>query len=430
MVHEIFVANSVNSITVAFTALLYLVGFFVSICIDNYIENKRKNVLITIFILLASLIVQNLLEDYLGSREEFSPLRVYVSAFGYIIRPLVIALFIFIVEYRAHIFVIAIIAFNTIVYASSPFTDIAFTITEENHFMGGPLRYTCMICSIILIAYLLIISLKTYDLKNKRDLVIPVFNIGIVVLGTYLDTNVGSQRQAVTFLTVAMTVSSVLYYRWISSQFVRMHEKDFAAEQRIKIMMTQIQPHFLYNTLSTIQALCLTNPEEAYSITGKFGKYLRRNIDSLEEPELIPFENELEHTRTYTDIEKIRFPDITVDYIVEDSDFSLPLLTVQPIVENSIRHGIRGVENGTVTVNVKKQPGCHIITVTDNGTGFDVASYSKSGTHIGMQNVKERIEKMCGGTLTVESEIGKGTTVTIIIPDTEKEGDGDEDNLR
>lgn len=182
-------------------------------------------------------------------------------------------------------------------------------------------------------------------------------------------------------------------------------------------MMTQIQPHFLYNTLSTIQVLCLTNPDEAYEITGKFGKYLRQNIDSLEEPELITFDKELEHTQIYTEIEKVRFPEINIVYDVEDEDFSLPALTVQPIVENSIRHGIRNVENGTVTVSVKKQPDCHEIIVADNGVGFDVDSPTKSGTHIGLKNTKERVEKMCGGTLEVTSEIGKGTTVKIRIPD-------------
>lgn len=417
MIQQIIEIFSVNGAAVVCGMFLNIFGLFIAIALDAYADKKSKRILISIFIFLASLVFQNILEDMLASQADYSPLRIYVSAYGYIIRPLILALFIFIVDYRLHFVVVAIIFFNTVIYGISTFTGIAFSIDNSNHFVGGPLRYCCLISSMFLVLYLFIVSLKKYRPKHKSDIVLLVFSAVIIVLGTYLDSCVGSQRQMVTFLTISMLISSMMYYRWMNVQFVHKHESDFAAQQRIKIMMTQIQPHFLYNTLSTIQALCLTNPEEAYEITGKFGKYLRQNIDSLEEPELITFDKELEHTKIYTEIEKVRFPDINVIYNIEDCEFSLPALTVQPIVENSIRHGIRNVENGTVTITVKKQSGCHTITVADNGKGFDVDSARKSGTHIGIKNVKERVEKMCGGNLTVDSEIGKGTTTTIKIPD-------------
>ena len=244
-----------------------------------------------------------------------------------------------------------------------------------------------------------------------------MFNFLSVVAAFLLDTFVTYTDKGITFTTIATVTSCLFYYIWLHLQFVHDHEKALMAEQRIRIMMSQIQPHFLYNTLSSIQALCLSDPEKAFDVTEKFGTYLRQNIDSLDQPQLIPFEKELEHTRVYSEIEMIRFPSIKIEYDTQDTGFSLPALTVQPLVENAIRHGIRGVENGVVCVSSKRAGDCYEITIADNGKGFDTeAAETASGTHIGIRNVKERIEEMCGGTLTVESSTGVGTTVTIRIP--------------
>ena len=188
------------------------------------------------------------------------------------------------------------------------------------------------------------------------------------------------------------------------------------AEQRIEIMMTQIQPHFLNNTLSTIQALCRIDPEKAFDTTAKFGTYLRQNIEFLNQPDLIPLEKEIEHTRLYADIERLRFPNITVVYDLGDTEFSLPVLTIQPLVENAIRHGVRIRKSGLVTVRTQAYDDRHEITITDNGKGFEPRTATRGGMHIGIQNVRERIERMCGGTLKIDSKIGEGTTVTIQLP--------------
>ncbi len=225
------------------------------------------------------------------------------------------------------------------------------------------------------------------------------------------------EKLPISALTMAIIVSCVFYFFWIHMQLVDQHERDLLAEQRIRIMMSQIRPHFLYNTLSTIQALCLTDPKEAHEITGKFGKYLRMNLNSLEQPELIPFEQEIRHTKIYAEIEMVRFPNISVEYEIGYSDFCLPALTVQPMVENAIRHGVRNREKGTVTVTADKTDNGVVISVVDNGVGFEVNNIRSEGDHIGIRNVRERIEKMCGGTLEVKSIPGAGTTVVITLPE-------------
>ena len=214
-----------------------------------------------------------------------------------------------------------------------------------------------------------------------------------------------------------MVSSALFYYIWLHLKFVHDHEKALEAESRIRIMMSQIQPHFLYNTLSSIQALCRIDPDKAFDVTEQFGTYLRRNIDSLDQPDLIPFTKELEHTRVYSEIEMLRFPNVRVNYDVPDVDFSVPVLTVQPLVENAIRHGVRIREEGIVTVSSRTTDRFHEIMISDNGKGFDTTLLKTAdGSHIGVRNVQERIEKLCGGTLTGESVPDKGTTVTIRIP--------------
>ena len=182
--------------------------------------------------------------------------------------------------------------------------------------------------------------------------------------------------------------------------------------------MSQIQPHFLFNTLTAIRSLCRTDPEKAEQLTTLFSNYLRQNLDSLEAQKLIPLEKELEHVRIYAEIEMTRFPNIRVEYDIQDEDFSVPALTVQPLVENAIRHGVRIWEEGLVEIAARRTAEGHEIRIRDNGVGFDVQKASAgSRTHIGLKNVRERIEKMCHGSMQINSSPGTGTEIVISIPD-------------
>lgn len=190
-------------------------------------------------------------------------------------------------------------------------------------------------------------------------------------------------------------------------------------ESQISIMLSQIQPHFLYNTLNSIYQLCETNPMRARFMVNSFAEYLRNNLSALEEPGLISFETELAHVKTYLDIEKIRFEDtLEIEYDIQCDQFSLPVLTVQPIVENAVKHGTskkRG--GGQVVISTREDTDCYIIKVYDTGCGFDPSEPKNDGKrHVGIENVRQRLSNMCSGQLTIESEIGVGTLATIRIP--------------
>jgi sensor histidine kinase YesM len=106
-----------------------------------------------------------------------------------------------------------------------------------------------------------------------------------------------------------------------------------------------------------------------------------------------------------------------VEYKIQDTGFSVPSLTIQPLVENAIRHGVRIREDGRVEVRTRAAEAFHEITITDNGIGFDLQSAERaSGDHIGLKNVQERVAAQCGGSMEIVSQIGSGTTITIRIP--------------
>ncbi len=188
---------------------------------------------------------------------------------------------------------------------------------------------------------------------------------------------------------------------------------------RIDIMLSQIQPHFLYNALGAIGRLCQNDPQAKEAIN-KFSRYLRHNMDSLSQSEPIPFKTELAHTKAYLELEQLRFPgELEVRYDLACADFLLPTLTLQPLVENAVRHGIRGSESGsgTVTVSSRETPEGYEIAVADDGAGFDPNAALPDGeSHIGLRNVRERLQRVSGGTLRIESAPGRGCRATIFIP--------------
>jgi LytS/YehU family sensor histidine kinase len=190
-------------------------------------------------------------------------------------------------------------------------------------------------------------------------------------------------------------------------------------ESSIAVMLSQLQPHFLFNALMAIQEMCHVKSPDAEDAVVEFAEFLRGNLDSLRQHDRIPFENELNHTKNYLLLECKRFAGrINVEYDIKVKDFSLPALTLQPIVENAVRYGIaQKEEGGTVRISTEKGEGAYKITVTDDGVGFDIMSEKPDGrTHLGISTIQNRLETMCGGTLTVKCVSGKGTVAVVSIP--------------
>lgn len=195
-------------------------------------------------------------------------------------------------------------------------------------------------------------------------------------------------------------------------------------DSRIAIMLSQIKPHFLYNVLNAIYHLYRKEPETAQDAVSSFAEYLRCNMLSIEKNEPIPFSEEYQHIQTYLSLEQIRFRGkLDVVYDVDVTDFKVPPLTVEPLVENAVKHGVtkkRG--GGIVTISTGRTDEGVQITVSDTGVGFDPEHYMEDGKpHVGIRNVRDRLRNMVGGSLSITSS-KNGTVAVVTIP--AKEGSG------
>ena len=188
-------------------------------------------------------------------------------------------------------------------------------------------------------------------------------------------------------------------------------------ENRIAIMLSQIQPHFIYNTLGTIERMCLKDPQKAFELVRNFSLYLRGNFSELDSVTPIRFAEELKHVEYYVNIEKVRFPDMHIDYDVEATDFVLPALSVQPLVENAIKHGLMRLESGGAVMIRSYETDSHFcVEVKDDGVGFDTSLPIEEKKHVGLRNIRGRLKAMVNGELVIESRIGSGTRAVIMIP--------------
>ena len=188
-------------------------------------------------------------------------------------------------------------------------------------------------------------------------------------------------------------------------------------ESRVSTMMSQIRPHFIYNTLGSIEQLCNIDPGKAGELVHNFAKYLRGNFGELDNPKPILMSQEMEHVRHYISIENVRFPDMTFSFEMKSDDFHIPALTIQPIVENAIKHGLMKLQKGGTIRVVSYETDTHYcVRVEDDGVGFDTNVLLNERKHVGIRNIRGRLKAMVNGTLEIESTQGVGTKVLIMIP--------------
>ncbi len=293
------------------------------------------------------------------------------------------------------------------------FGGYAFFVDETGHYVQS--ANTGMVILYLLfpllsfLALILMALFATHSAKVNRFLFIlyTLFPVAGIVADYLL--------HSLSLTYISLAVSVLVIYTGIFVQKQKLIEA-----QKQTLMLSQINPHFVYNTLSTIASMCDLSPKLAKSLTLDFSTYLRRNLDTLSGEDRIPFDKELEHVECYLKIEKARFRErLNVIYAIQCRDFFIPPLSVQPIVENAVRHGItKKASGGTLRISTYATDRHYIIEIRDDGVGFDTeqAPRTDGRAHVGLENVRNRIGGLCHGTLTVKSTVGVGTRVTIEIP--------------
>ena len=198
------------------------------------------------------------------------------------------------------------------------------------------------------------------------------------------------------------------------------------SESQFRLMMNQLKPHFIRNSLATIRVITRHDPQKAYDLLYDFTQYLSYNIDSMRGSELTTFAEELKHIREYTNIEQEHMRHrLKMVYEIGPTDFEIPPLSIEPFVENAVKHGVwPRREGGTVWVGSSETDKAYVVMIRDDGVGFDPENPPPPvpRSHgIGMKYAIERIKTMVSGEVKIESESGKGTTITITVPKTETE---------
>lgn len=414
-----------NSIVVNISLTVFLIiGLMIFILSNREVDGKTNKYFILYIEVVCMLLVFDILEYYLSQLPIRNNLRYFTTAMCYTLRPVAITIMNILLypnkqKHKAlwvPSIVLAIVAFT------NQYTNLICRIYEENYWVGGELRFLPHIVSGICIYFLIAETIsnqrKYKSDKNRLFVFIILINVFAAVVETVLYVRF--------LLTGTMMVSCVLYYSIINKQNEKIrtikYEKELA-QNRISIMMSQIQPHFLFNSLSSISNLCEKNPMEAQKAINDFSDYLRGNLDSLKYSAPIPFSKELKHIQIYLSLEKMRFAsELNIVYNINAPDFLIPTLTVQPIVENAVKYGVGKKEGGgTVTIASREDDNFFFVTVSDDGVGYDPTVTRQDGrTHIGIDNVRARLSDMVGGTLTIDSEKGVGTTATIRIPKEKK----------
>ena len=307
------------------------------------------------------------------------------------------------------------------------FNGIFFSYDACGNFVYGPLYGLVRVFDLIGIIWEILLVLRYKKILTLR---VTLFLITFTVLPLAALSLQFLWDPTPEYLatTLSLVVIYILFHGEIANRLVE-NEKQLAKaekqlyESRISVMLSQIQPHFLYNSLNAIRGLCRKDPEQAREAIGSFAEYLRGNMDSLNKREPIPFIRELSHIENYLKLEKFRFGDeLKVNYDIKEKNFFIPALSVQPLVENAVKHGICEKENGgTLTLKTYRDGEYIVIEVSDDGIGFDaekLISEDKERSHIGIQNTRERLKQMIGASLTIESLPGKGTVAKIrFIPE-------------
>jgi len=309
---------------------------------------------------------------------------------------------------------IALCATLLILLIITQFTNEIYYFTNDNEFVRGKWYW------VLIVPMLVLIALNLFEIICERKLLDRKYFIAFLIylLPLLVVMTLQAFVSVFIFIVVAISISALSMFGIIMADQVEqyMHQQREIADQRANITVLQMRPHFIYNTMTSIYYLCEQDPKKAQQVTLDFTTYLRKNFNAITGKDTIPFIEELEHTRAYLAVVKAQFEDnLSVEFDTPHTSFRLPPLTLQPLVENAIKHGmnIDSTEPLLVYIKTEKVEKGSFITVSDNGPG--ISSVDNGEPHIALNNIRERLSLM-SGTLAIYSNENRGITIQIYIP--------------
>ncbi|MCR4955432.1 MAG: histidine kinase [Lachnospiraceae bacterium] len=312
---------------------------------------------------------------------------------------------------RAVLFLWAVyLAMITIAQFTSAFF---YTLPTGQSFMGK--EYPLIYLPIILI---MLINLRTLIVKRKKLPKRYFWAFLIYILPTTIATVIHSLVFNIMAINIALCIGSISMYILILTDQMNqyMRQQQDIVKQQTQIMVLQMRPHFIYNTMTSIYYLCDQDPKKAQQVILDFTTYLRKNFNAIASNDLIPFSEELEHVKAYLAVETAQFEDnLSVEYHIFHSQFLIPSLTLQPLVENAVKHGLDpDLDPLHIQIQTSVTDSSSIIIVKDNGPG--IVSKNIFDTNNALSNIKQRLKVMCHGTITITNAPEGGAIAKIEIP--------------
>ena len=415
-----------------FMALMMLFSLSAVMIVNRKVRIPAAKLFPAAMILLFMISVSDYFSDYakniilansVPDPDFYRTIRYLTAILSYILRPVIIMVELFLIKpdntNNKLITVPALI--NGIIYASAPFLNSNVFVFNYNNdvFKRGILGYSIFVTQFLYLFLLSAYSVKFFHRSNYNKFVIILVMAVIAVI-----TSLFEAGNIVTGYAIPITALSLfLYYTYLLTVYQQeihesVAEKDLRiAQDQIMILRNQIQPHFIFNTLSIIRSLAKRDSAKAVESIDKFSEYLRMNIRAIQSDLNIPFGKELENAEIYLSLAQMDISrKFDVVYDLRCTDFSIPPLSLEPLIENAVRHGL-DMYGGTITVSSFRDGGNIIISVADSGVGKNNLTEKESGRlGVGIENTRRRLELQSGGRLELDiSE--NGSTARIIIPE-------------
>ncbi len=403
-------------------AAIAAIGLILSINVRY--TKKYKKYLVTIFSMLTAYTVSNLVlwnvTNVKGGYMIVSYIFLFCeSLFSSLILPVLNRFLLYCAEKNVHknpmVYITDLLwAVYFVLLVTAQFTKWIYYYTPDNEYFRGPL-YPVLLVPLVLLMAVNLFALFYYraELSRRYRIAFTVYFLVpllcMVVQMFYSDV----------LMTVLGSAASALIMLWIIA--LEQVERQIAqaneiSKQRASIVVLQMRPHFIYNTMMSIYYLCKQNPDKAQQVTLEFTDYLRSNFTAIAGENAIPFTDELKHTQAYLSVEQAQHEDnLFVKFDTPHTMFRVPPLTLQPLVENAVKHGMDPDGNPlNISVTTRQTPSGSEIIVEDDGPGF--SSTDNNDLHIALENIRQRLEMMCKGELEIAPRDGGGTVVKVTIP--------------
>ena len=414
----------INFIAVFCGLTIIILGFIVNILLPDTDRNIKHFFMLFLGVMILYA-VSDLTSQFslvlLGSRYALlSRIAVYCeSLFSSVLPPLMTWLIIYSagksgIRKNDFWFIISCWIIYFVMLTSTWFSDAFYYITPDNVYYRGN-YYPFLVSMPFVVLLYNIILLIIYRKKMHTGILISLSIYHVFPL-------ICTAVQACIYGLLLTVIGTCISAFFIFISMIIYHAKDYMNRvidnyhYEANNLALQMRPHFIYNVLISIYYLIDENPQKAQNVVLDFSNYLRHNFTAISKEELIPFTDELEHVRAYVAVEQARYEDrLFVNYDTDHIAFRLPPLTLQPLVENAVKHGIDpDLAPLHITISTKKCENGDCILVEDTGIGF--SEKDNDNPHIAIGNIRKRLELMCDGTLAITPRDGGGTVAKIFIP--------------